>query len=86
MKRRPAPRKQPKADVITARGKVTEALPNTQFLVSCPEFDQPVLATLAGKMRVHYIRVMVGDQVEVEISTHDTGTDFLRGRITFRYR
>ncbi|KKU90195.1 MAG: Translation initiation factor IF-1 [Candidatus Yanofskybacteria bacterium GW2011_GWA1_48_10] len=60
-------------------GQVIEALPNTQFKVQLKD-GQEVLAYLAGKMRLHYIKVMIGDRVAVELSP-----DGLRGRIVYRY-
>ena len=61
-------------------GTVLEALPNTNFKVKL-EDGREVLAYLAGKMRLHYIKVMIGDKVELELSP-----DGLRGRITFRHK
>ena len=60
-------------------GQVIEALPNTQFKVQLKD-GQEVLAYLAGKMRLHYIKVMIGDRVAVALSP-----DGLRGRIVYRY-
>ena len=59
-------------------GTVVEALPDTKFKV---RFDdgQEILAYLAGKMRLHYIKVMIGDRVTVEMSLDGT-----KGRITYR--
>ena len=61
-------------------GTVLEALPNTNFRVQL-EDGREVLAYLAGKMRLHYIKVMIGDKVELELSP-----DGARGRITFRHK
>jgi len=68
-----------KKDVIEVEGVVKESLPNTVFRV---ELDNgvPVLAHLSGKLRLHYIRVGVGDRVKVELSPYD----LTRGRITWR--
>ena len=60
-------------------GIVTEALPDTNFRVKL-ENDKEILAYLAGKMRLHYIKVMIGDRVAVELSP-----DGSRGRIVYRY-
>lgn len=54
-----------KGDTDTIQGTVEEALPNLMFRVSIPGADEPVLAYLAGKMRLHRIRVLVGDTVEL---------------------
>lgn len=71
-----------KADAIEAEGIVTAALPNAMFRV---EVDvgggkHSVLATISGKMRKYYIRILPGDSVLVEISPYDLG----RGRIVYR--
>ncbi len=68
-----------KEDVIQVQGKVIEALPNAMFRVEV-EGGHIVLAHLAGKMRIHYIRILPGDRVTVELSPYD----LTRGRITFR--
>lgn len=70
-----------KEQAIEVEGKVIEALANTQFRV---ELDNGhiVLAHVAGKMRKHFIRIVPGDQVVVEVSPYDLN----RGRITFRQR
>jgi len=64
-----------------ANGVVIEALPNTQFKVEL-EDGREILAHLAGKMRLHRIRVMPGDKVTVELTQYDEG----KGRITYRHR
>lgn len=69
-------------DAIEAEGMVVAALPNAMFRV---EVDmggekQHILATISGKMRKYYIRILPGDKVTVEISPYDLG----RGRITYR--
>jgi translation initiation factor IF-1 len=61
------------------RGMVTEALPNTTFRVKLEDGSE-ILAHLSGKMRLNFIRVLVGDNVEIELSI-----DKKRGRITRRY-
>jgi translation initiation factor IF-1 len=67
-------------DKIEVEGEITEALPSTMFRVEV-EGDHDVLATLSGKMRKHYIRILPGDKVKVELSPYD----LTRGRITYRY-
>jgi len=71
----------PKEDVIEVQGKVVEALPNAMFRVEI-EGGHTVLAHLAGKLRIHYIKVLPGDNVTVELSPYD----LTRGRITFRLK
>jgi translation initiation factor IF-1 len=66
---------------IQATGTVVEALPGTQFLVELDNGHE-VLAYLSGKMRKNYIRILLGDRVDVEISPYDLE----RGRIIYRYR
>jgi translation initiation factor IF-1 len=68
-------------DKIEVEGEITEALPSTMFRVEL-EGGQSVLATISGKMRKHYIRILPGDRVKVELSPYD----LTRGRITYRYR
>jgi translation initiation factor IF-1 len=70
-----------KEEAITVEGRVKEALANTQFRVEL-DIGGEVIATIAGKMRKHYIRIILGDRVTVEISPYD----LTRGRITFRDR
>ncbi|MGB3635147.1 MAG: translation initiation factor IF-1 [Rubrobacteraceae bacterium] len=70
-----------KEDVIEVEGTITEALPNTQFKVDL-ENGHEVLAHISGKMRMHYIRILPGDRVKVELSPYDLS----RGRITYRFR
>ena len=60
-------------------GRVLEALPGLLFRVKLPEFEDPILAHLAGKMKIHNIRVLPGDRVLLEMSPDGT-----RGRITRR--
>jgi len=71
----------PKEDFIEVHGKVIEALPNALFQVKL-ETGQKILAHLSGKMRLHYIKIMMGDDVTVEISPYD----LTRGRITYRLK
>ena len=68
-------------EVIKLRGKVVEALPNTQFVVEL-ENSLTIIAYISGKMRKHYIRLVPGDNVEVELSPYD----LTKGRIVFRAR
>ncbi|MBV9392141.1 MAG: translation initiation factor IF-1 [Verrucomicrobia bacterium] len=68
-----------KEQSLTAEGVVTEVLPNTMFRVSLPS-GQKVLAHISGKMRKHFIRIVPGDRVEVEISPYDLS----KARIIFR--
>lgn len=70
-----------KEDMIELEGTVMEALPNAMFRVNLPN-GHSVLAHLAGKMRKHFIKVLPGDKVKVELSPYDLN----RGRITFRLR
>lgn len=62
-------------------GVVLESLPNTTFKVKLDD-GREVLAHLAGKMRMHYIKIIAGDRVKVEMTPYDDS----RGRITYRYR
>ncbi len=68
-------------DKIRAEGVVIEALPGTQFRVKLDNGHE-VLAYLSGKMRKHYIRILLGDRVAMEMSPYDLA----RARITFRQR
>jgi translation initiation factor IF-1 len=70
-----------KEDAIELEGEVTEALPNTMFRVQLDN-DHNVLAHISGKMRQHYIRILPGDRVKVELSPYD----LTRGRITYRFK
>lgn len=69
----------PKEDAIEVEGAVIEALPNAMFRVEI-EGGHKVLAHIAGKLRKHYIRILPGDRVRLELSPYD----LTRGRITFR--
>ena len=71
----------PKEESIEAEGRVREALANTQFRVEL-DVGGMVTAHIAGKMRKHWIKIVPGDRVTVEISPYDLS----RGRITFRAR
>jgi translation initiation factor IF-1 len=68
-------------DVIEVEGTVTEALPNAMFKVKLDNEHQ-VLAHISGKMRMYYIRILLGDRVRIELSPYD----LTRGRITYRFR
>ena len=68
-------------DVIELEGEVTEALPNALFRVRV-ETGQLVLAHVSGKIRRHWIRILPGDRVKVELSPYD----LTRGRITYRMK
>ena len=70
-----------KEDVIQMQGEVVENLPNATFRVKL-ENGHIVLGHISGKMRMHYIRILPGDKVVVELSPYDLS----RGRITYRYK
>ena len=70
-----------KSGVIEVEGIVVDTLPNTQFRVQL-ENGHEILAHSSGKMRMHYIRILPGDKVKVELSPYD----LTRGRITYRYK
>lgn len=70
-----------KEEPITMEGTVTEALPNAMFRVEL-DGKHTVLAHVSGKMRMHFIRILPGDKVTVELSPYD----LTRGRITYRYK
>jgi len=68
-----------KEEPIEVEGEVVESLPNAMFRVKL-ENDHVVLAHISGKMRMHYIRILPGDKVTVELSPYDLS----RGRIVYR--
>ncbi len=70
-----------KEDLIEMQGEVVENLPNATFRVKL-ENGHMVLGFISGKMRMHYIRILPGDKVVVELSPYD----LTRGRITYRYK
>ena len=70
-----------KEDAIVMEGTVVEPLPNAMFRVEL-ENGHRVLAHISGKMRMHYIRILPGDKVQVELTPYDLE----RGRITYRYK
>ncbi len=71
-----------KEDVILVDGLVEKALPNAMFQVKLLESGHTVLAHVSGKMRMHYIKLLPGDKVAVELSPYD----LTKGRITSRYK
>ena len=78
---RSATLQKPKEEAIVLGGKVLEPLPNAMFRVEL-ENGHNVLAHISGKMRMHYIRILPGDRVQVELTPYD----LKRGRITYRYK
>ena len=80
-KQRPTEEQKTKKDVIEAVGTVEEALPNAMFKVKL-DTGHEVLAHISGKMRMYYIRILLGDRVQVELSPYD----LTRGRITYRFK
>lgn len=71
----------PKEEALEIEGTVLEPLPNAMFRVEL-ENGHKVLAHISGKMRMHYIRILPGDKVTVELSPYDLS----RGRITYRFK
>ena len=70
-----------KEDMIEVEGTVVDTLPNAMFKVELENGHQ-VLATVSGKIRMNYIRILPGDKVTVELSPYD----LTRGRITYRFK
>ena len=70
-----------KESTIQVEGTIVEALPNTMFRIDL-ENGHRILGHISGKMRKHYIRILPGDRVTVELSPYD----LTRGRITYRHR
>lgn len=70
-----------KSDTIQVNGKVVEPLPNAMFKVEL-ENGHIILAHISGKMRMHYIRILPGDKVTVELTPYD----LTRGRIVYRFK
>jgi translation initiation factor IF-1 len=66
---------------IEVEGKVLESLPNTLFRVELPD-GKVILCHLSGKMRMHFIKILPGDRVRVEMTPYDDS----KGRITFRLK
>ena len=71
----------PKKEAIEVEGTVLEALPNAMFRVELSNGHR-VLAHISGKIRIHYIKILPGDKVLVELSPYDLS----RGRITYRFK
>lgn len=71
----------PKEDIIEMQGSVLETLPNAMFRVQLDN-GHKILAHISGKMRMHFIRILPGDKVTVELSPYD----LTRGRITYRFK
>ncbi len=71
----------PKEEAIEVEGRVVEALPNAMFRVELDNGHR-VLAHIAGKLRMHFIKILPGDRVKVELSPYDLG----RGRIVYRVK
>ena len=74
-------RKETKKETIEVEGTVKEALPNAMFRVELANGHR-VLAHISGRMRLHYIRILPGDKVLVELSPYDLS----RGRVTYRLK
>lgn len=70
-----------KEDLIEVEGEIVESLPNTMFRVKL-ESGHVILAHVSGKMRMHFIRILPGDKVKMELSPYD----LTKGRITYRYK
>ena len=70
-----------KKEAIQVEGTVVEPLPNGMFRVELPT-GYKVLAHISGKIRMHYIKILPGDKVLIELSPYDLS----RGRITYRYK
>ena len=70
-----------KEDNIEVEGTILEALPNARFKVEL-ESGQEIMCYVSGKMRIHYIKILPGDKVLVEMSPYD----LTKGRITYRYK
>lgn len=79
------PMRKPKDDVIEVEGVVVESLPSATFrcrIDGASDTQELVLATISGKIRKNFVKILVGDRVLIELSPYD----LTRGRITFRYR
>lgn len=70
-----------KSDLLKLDGTISEALSNAMFKVKL-ENGHEILATISGKMRMHYIKILPGDKVKLEMSPYDLS----KGRITYRYK
>lgn len=71
----------PKEESIEVQGTIVETLPNAKFKVKLDN-DQVIMAYISGKMRMHFIKILPGDRVLVELSPYD----LTKGRITYRYK
>lgn len=71
----------PKEEAIEVQGKIIENLPNAMFRVEL-ENGQRILAYVSGKMRMHFIKILPGDKVTIELSPYD----LTKGRITYRFK
>lgn len=71
----------PKEDNIEVQGTILETLPNAMFRVEL-ENNKVILAYISGKMRMHFIKILPGDKVTVELSPYD----LTKGRITYRFK
>jgi translation initiation factor IF-1 len=71
----------PKEEAIEVQGTILENLPNAMFRVEL-ENGQEILAYVSGKMRMHFIKILPGDKVTVELSPYDLS----KGRITYRFK
>jgi len=71
----------PKEDAIEVSGKILENLPNAMFRVEL-ENGQVIMAYVSGKMRMHFIKILPGDKVTIELSPYD----LTKGRITYRFK
>lgn len=69
-------------DVIEAKGEIVEALPNAMFRVKLEENGHIILGHISGKMRMHFIKILPGDKVLVELSPYD----LTKGRIIYRFK
>lgn len=69
-------------DVIEAKGEIVEALPNAMFRVKLEENGHVILGHISGKMRMHFIKILPGDKVLVELSPYD----LTKGRIIYRFK
>ena len=76
-----SPLASPKEDAIVLEGTIVESLPNAMFRVEL-ENGHVITAHISGKMRMHYIKILPGDRVKVEMSPYDLS----KGRISFRYK
>ena len=70
-----------KEDSIEVQGTILETLPNAMFRVTL-ENGQVILAYVSGKMRMHFIKILPGDKVTIELSPYD----LTKGRITYRFK